>query len=208
MWRWYLGGLALAVGGVFLSGKVTAQPEFWSPPLAIVFLLVGLAILARVDAFLHRWFVQPLDCEVPCRLFQQIANDPEFQELAGLLRRADAGRLASFKAVLTDAHICYSVPWQGGHAGHGPSGGVVLGLSHLSLRVAPAAHELFHLARHVHGLAPFHEDWLSRTIREEFIVWTLTVRYAPLSGSLELLPKLVLVGIGVAVVLNLYYRFC
>jgi hypothetical protein len=205
MWwlRLSFGGLCVVLGGFFLSGKVLAVPEFWSPVQAFVFLVVGAAIVFRVDAFLHDWLNHPLNCGAPERLFQMVANDPRFLELADL-----DGSVNLFRTTLADAQICYSVPWQGGYAGYGPDGQVVvLGLSHLNLRPAPAAHELFHLVRHVRGFARFETNSLSVAIREEVIVWTLTLRYDLLGGVRELLPKFVILGSGVAAFLHVIRQF-
>jgi hypothetical protein len=157
---------------------------FWA--LAALLLLLGLALVFR----LHLIFRQRPDCRRPRRLLQRVANTARFRQLAGLT----GAHLRRFRRRLRNSHVCFSAPWQGGYAGHGPRKRVLLALSHLHLRTAPAAHELFHLVRHVRGVAPFHEDWFTRTIREEAIVWMLTIRYDPFRASLELLPLFALIG--------------
>jgi hypothetical protein len=119
--------------------------------------------------------------------FEQIANDPFFQHIARL-REDECQTLLDD---LSTASIRYSKIVQGGYAGRDDQGMLVLALSRWHLRSAPAAHELFHLARDViyrsrNGKAGKSLDATTGILQEEIFVWIQTLSYLPIYGAVEI----------------------
>jgi hypothetical protein len=130
---------------------------------------------------------------------------------AGENTAAEAGKV--FHTILQKATILHSPSLQGGYAGLGCEEGrlpderpIVLALSPSSLRIAAAAHELFHLSRHVRGVTRFEDEKKMNFFAigwEEAKVWLLTVRYVPLRSSLELI-RILTTRLGLLVALAAY----
>jgi hypothetical protein len=152
-----------------------------------------------LTGWLRRPPTKPAGPEVKA-LFQRIASDPWFHQVAGLSER----EVQTIQRELASAEFCYCNSLQGGYAGRPPGRGLVLGLSRLHRRVAPAAHELFHLAREVRGRKALNDE--TAVWREERIVWFQTFQYVPFRGTLELAVLLGILGACVYGVLEVCYR--
>jgi hypothetical protein len=119
---------------------------------------------------------------------------PRPHERAG---RTPANPRKDFRDIFKNAVIMHAPSLQGGYAGLGCKEGrppderpIVLALSPSNLRTAAAAHELFHLARHVRRDRRFEDEEemnILAVVWEEAKVWTLTILFAPLRGIFELL---------------------
>ena len=151
--------------------------------------VIGFGAILHLDRRFHRWIAAPPDCTENVRnLLETIAHDLRFLRIAGL--GTASPELAAFQSILQTATVMHSPSLQGGFAGLGCGGGVVLALSRLHLRIAAAAHELFHLARHVRGTTPFEQEdqmGLFGVMIEEGKVWWLTAKYTFLRGCIELM---------------------
>jgi hypothetical protein len=205
--RWVIGGLLLLVGLTGLVGAIVWAPLREVVKEATIVLALGLGALCGLDAMFHRWLNSAPDCGARVRqVLKAVADDPRFQQDAGLVDEEQGAAnpdLAAFQQALAQAEVCYSPIWQGGFADHVPGRGYVLALSPVHLRAAAAAHELFHLARHIRGVTPFEQPRaLDEVVLEEMIVWALTVRYMPVRGTIELLVPLTVLGTGVWLVLT------
>ena len=142
------------------------------------------------------------------KLFDQVAKEPRFQEVAGLVGQeaADDAILQLFQTELDGAEIRHAkIVHGGGWAGRRPpKRQIVMALAPIGMHKTAAAHELLHLARDVHGRMPLDAPLtFGRTCKEEGTVWQLTWRYAPWRASLVLFVWLVvLVGIPLTAIFS------
>jgi hypothetical protein len=134
-------------------------------------------------------------------VFLRVAADPKFQRIAGLA----GAQHDEFLAAVDKASYRFagrSLGWAGPPDEEG--GPCLLGLSWWHLRSVPAAHELFHLARHVRKVKSLDDE--TNVWREEAIIWGQTLRYNPIGTVLEVAANLAVVLGGPWVLLECLYR--
>lgn len=213
--RWGGGGLFALLGSTVLIASVSYYPPLQEARCVATFAVVlGFGTAVSLDRYLRGCYASvPDNGKRVAERLHNVTEDRRFREVAGLDRPGYAlySRIFQviFQAALPGQAIRYSSVFQGGFAGEDQQGYLVLALSPWHLRTAPAAHELFHLVRHVYGRARLDQEptwWVS--IREESIVWYQTVRYAGFRGILELFFAAAPVTIPVTLLLYLCSRVC